>query len=92
MIVVDNAGYTIERALQSPQAVYNDVAPGTGARSPARSPPGRPAHRRARHPGRAGRRPRRGPSGRNGARCCTSGCTRSTCRPGCGLADKYQGR
>ncbi|MET0190495.1 MAG: thiamine pyrophosphate-binding protein, partial [Pseudonocardia sediminis] len=26
VIVVDNSGYTIERALQSPQAVYNDVA------------------------------------------------------------------
>jgi len=26
VVVVDNAGYTIERALQSPQAVYNDVA------------------------------------------------------------------
>ncbi|WP_010241013.1 MULTISPECIES: thiamine pyrophosphate-dependent enzyme [unclassified Pseudonocardia] len=27
VIVVDNSGYTIERALQSPSAVYNDVAP-----------------------------------------------------------------
>ncbi len=27
VIVVDNSGYTIERALQSPEAVYNDVAP-----------------------------------------------------------------
>jgi TPP-dependent 2-oxoacid decarboxylase len=27
VVVVDNSGYTIERALQSPQAVYNDVAP-----------------------------------------------------------------
>ena len=27
VIVVDNSGYTIERALQSPAAVYNDVAP-----------------------------------------------------------------
>ncbi|MBW0105415.1 alpha-keto acid decarboxylase family protein [Pseudonocardia sp. KRD291] len=26
VVVVDNSGYTIERALQSPQAVYNDVA------------------------------------------------------------------
>ncbi|MCW0216329.1 MAG: thiamine pyrophosphate-binding protein [Pseudonocardia sp.] len=26
VIIVDNSGYTIERALQSPQAVYNDVA------------------------------------------------------------------
>lgn len=26
VLVVDNAGYTIERALQSPQAVYNDIA------------------------------------------------------------------
>ncbi|SDF23322.1 alpha-keto acid decarboxylase family protein [Pseudonocardia oroxyli] len=26
IVVVDNSGYTIERALQSPQAVYNDVA------------------------------------------------------------------
>ncbi|WP_410948610.1 alpha-keto acid decarboxylase family protein [Pseudonocardia nantongensis] len=27
VVVVDNSGYTIERALQSPRAVYNDVAP-----------------------------------------------------------------
>ncbi|GAA4699083.1 alpha-keto acid decarboxylase family protein [Pseudonocardia yuanmonensis] len=26
VVLVDNSGYTIERALQSPQAVYNDVA------------------------------------------------------------------